>query len=55
MEIQREIELEKIKHDIVHAQGDTKSESKSERFDSAKNIRLVQNFQKKLLKNISIV
>ena len=44
MEIHREIELEKIKHGIVHTQSNNKSESESERFDAAKNIRLVPKF-----------
>ena len=47
MEIQREIELEKINHGIVHAQSNTKSESQSDQFDAAKNIRLVPKFSEK--------
>ena len=47
MEIHWEIELEKIKHGIVHTQSNTKSESESERFDAAKNIRLVPKFSGK--------
>ena len=47
MRIHREIELEKIKHGIEHKQSNTKSESESERFDAAKNIRLVPKFSEK--------